>query len=220
MSTVVITGGNRGIGLELAKIYRERNDEVYIICRTETDEAKEIGAHVISGIDVTDEKSIVSAVSQIPNDKIDILINNAGVFLNETLGSMNLETIEKQFQVNTLAPLKVTMSFLSKLKSGSKLLMMSSRMGSLEDNTSGSYYGYRMSKAGLNAFTRSLAVDLKGKGISVGILHPGYVKTRMTDFHGEITPQEAASGLTKVIDELNLDNSGSFWHSNGQKLPW
>lgn len=220
MSTVVITGGNRGIGLELAKIYRERNDEVYIICRTETDEAKEIGAHVISGIDVTDEKSIASAVGQIPNEKIDILINNAGVFLNETLGNMNLETIEKQFQVNTLAPLKVTMSFLSKLKSGSKLLMMSSRMGSLEDNTSGSYYGYRMSKAGLNAFTRSLAVDLKGKGISVGILHPGYVKTRMTDFHGEITPEEAASGLTKVIDGLDLENSGSFWHSNGQKLPW
>ncbi|EQC49148.1 KR domain protein [Bacteriovorax sp. BSW11_IV] len=220
MSTVVITGGNRGIGLELAKIYRERNDEVYIICRTETDEAKEIGAQVISGIDVTDEKSIALAVAQIPNEKIDILINNAGVFLNETLGDMNLETIEKQFQVNTLAPLKVTMSFLSKLKSGSKLLMMSSRMGSLEDNTSGSYYGYRMSKAGLNAFTRSLAVDLKGKGISVGILHPGYVKTRMTDFHGEITPEEAACGLTKVIDGLDLENSGSFWHSNGQKLPW
>lgn len=220
MANVVITGANRGIGLELAKLFCERKDQVYVLCREKTVELAELPVKIVEGVDVTNEASILSGASKVDTDSIDILINNAGIFLNETLSDMSIDTITQQFLVNTLGPLKVSLAFLPKLKKGAKLLMMSSRMGSLEDNTSGSYYGYRMSKAGLNAFSRSLAVDLKGKGVSVGILHPGYVKTRMTDFHGDITPEEAASGLLKVIDELNLENSGSFWHSNGQKLPW
>ncbi len=181
---------------------------------------EELPVRIIEGVDVTDEASIAQAALQVDVDNVDVLINNAGIFLNETLNDMDMSTITEQFMVNTLGPLKVSLAFLPKLKKGAKLLMMSSLMGSLEDNSSGSYYGYRMSKAGLNAFSRSLAVDLKSKGVSVGILHPGYVKTRMTDFHGEITPQESASGLLKIIDELSLENTGSFWHTNGQRLPW
>ena len=122
--------------------------------------------------------------------------------------------------VNALGPLRMTYAMLPFLNDGAKIAMMTSRMGSIGDNTSGSRYGYRMSKAALNIASVSLAYDLKPRGIAVGILHPGFVRTKMTGNNGFIDPDEAVTALLTRIDELTLDNSGTFWHSNGNVLPW
>ena len=151
---------------------------------------------------------------------IDILINNAGISKNETLNKMNFEDIKDQLAINAIAPLRITHALLSNLHAGSKIGLITSRMGSIEDNGSGAYYGYRMSKAALNAAGKSLANDLKGKDISVAILHPGFVSTRMVGFSGEVSPEKAAKGLVTRLDELTVATTGTFWHANGENLPW
>jgi NAD(P)-dependent dehydrogenase (short-subunit alcohol dehydrogenase family) len=123
-------------------------------------------------------------------------------------------------EINAYAPLRVTEALLSNLQSGSKIANITSRMGSIADNDSGGRYGYRASKAALNAFGKSLAIDLKPKEIAVAQLHPGYVKTRMVGFGGLIDTAESVGGLVKLIDTLTLENSGLFWHTNGEELPW
>jgi len=222
---VLITGANRGIGLAMAKQFASEGHEIMAICRETSDELAALTNQVITGVDLTDD----AAVSQLTQtlrlslgqqDKIDVLINNAGLFKNETLGELDIDAIRDQFEVNAIAPLKVTEALLPFLTNGSKVANITSRMGSIEDNTSGAYYGYRASKAALNAFTKSLAQDLKPQGISVCVLHPGFVQTRMVGFNGDLTPEQAASGLLSRISELTLETSGSFWHSNGQALPW
>jgi NAD(P)-dependent dehydrogenase (short-subunit alcohol dehydrogenase family) len=133
---------------------------------------------------------------------------------------MDFDSIQTQLEINAIAPLRVTHAFQSMLWEGSKVAMITSRMGSVSDNGSGAYYGYRASKAALNAFGKSLAIDLKPKGVAVALLHPGFVQTRMVGFNGDLSPAQAASGLAQRIEELNLENTGSFWHSNGDLLPW
>lgn len=228
MKNVVITGANRGIGLELAKHYRELDYTVVGICRETSEELDELADMVISDIDVRSEDAIAmvaevlasTLISSDSGQKIDILINNAGVFLNETLAEMDFDSIQTQMDINAIAPLRVTHAFQSMLWEGSKVAMITSRMGSVSDNGSGAYYGYRASKAALNALGKSLAIDLKPKGIAVALLHPGFVQTRMVGFNGDISPAQAAAGLAQRIEELNLENTGSFWHSNGEVLPW
>jgi NAD(P)-dependent dehydrogenase (short-subunit alcohol dehydrogenase family) len=228
MKNVVITGANRGIGLELAKHYREAECTVIAICRESSEELDDVADMVISDIDVRSEDSIamvaeVLASTLINSDsgqKIDLLINNAGVFMNESLDAMDFDSIQTQLEINAIAPLRVTHAFQSMLWEGSKVAMITSRMGSIADNGSGAYYGYRASKAALNALGKTLAIDLKPKGVAVALLHPGFVQTRMVGFNGDLTPAQAAAGLAQRIEELNLDNTGSFWHSNGEVLPW
>jgi NAD(P)-dependent dehydrogenase (short-subunit alcohol dehydrogenase family) len=178
---------------------------------------------VIAGIDVTDEENlpkVVGMLHKLLDGPVDILINNAGLFTNETVANMSLEGIRQQMEVNAIAPLNVTMNFLPLMTEGSKVANITSRMGSIADNTSGGYFGYRASKAALNAIGKSLAIDLKPAGVAVAQIHPGYVQTRMVGFTGDITPADAAAGIAARIDELTLENSGGFWHSNGQALPW
>jgi NAD(P)-dependent dehydrogenase (short-subunit alcohol dehydrogenase family) len=149
------------------------------------------------------------------------LINNAGILENVSLKNLDFNSIRQQFEVNALGSLRLTQALLVNLKQGSKVIMMTSRMGSIEDNTSGGSYGYRMSKVALSMAGKSLSVDLKPQRIAVAILHPGLVKTRMTGFTDSgITPEQAVKGLLARIDELNLKNTGTFWHSNGEILPW
>jgi len=222
---VLITGANRGIGLSLAKQYVAQEWEVIAVCRESSDEIEDLADLVISGIDLTlddamDSVTQVLELAQGPDFQLDLLINNAGLFKNEGVESMDVDQIRDQFEVNALAPLKVTQGLLPYLKDGSKIINITSRMGSIEDNTSGAYYGYRASKAALNAFTKSYAMDLKPKGIAVAVVHPGFVQTRMVGFNGDITPDEAAAGIIQRAQELNLGNTGGFWHSNGQPLPW
>ncbi len=220
MSTVAITGASSGIGLEMTKQFLQRGDKVIAICRKNCDDLAATDAKVIEGIDLLNDQSYMVLKQAIGDEVIDILINNAGMFLNETLDDMSFESISTQFEINALAPMKVTQALKANLVKGSKILMTTSRMGSIGDNDSGAYYGYRASKAALNALATSLAIDIKPLGIAVGLVHPGFVITKMTGFRGEITPQQSAEGYIKLVDKLNLKNSGGFWHVNGEELVW
>lgn len=220
MKTAVITGANRGIGLAMAQQLSEQGWEIIGICRSDSEELEAIASMVISGIDVTQPEQIQQVTKILGGTKVDLLINNAGLLQDEKLGEIDFDSIREQFEINTIAPLMVTEALLPNMSQGSKVALITSRMGSISDNGSGGRYGYRASKAALNAFGKSLAIDLKDQGIAVGLLHPGYVQTRMVNFGGHITPEEAAEGLLARIDELNLENTGGFWHSNGEQLPW
>ena len=218
--TVVITGANRGIGLALARTWKDRGEEVIAVCRQPSEALEGLGVRTIDGIDVSRAEDVQRLREALDDDRIDILCNNAGIMLNETVDSMDMESILKQFAINTLGPLQVTVRLLDRMADKGKIGLITSRMGSIEDNTSGGKYGYRISKAGLNAAGKSLAIDLKRRGIAVAILHPGYVRTDMTYQSGHIEPQEAAERLVQRLDELNLTNTGTFWHSDGSVLPW
>lgn len=218
--TIVITGANRGIGLSFSKLYKQQGCTVYAVCREASSELKALNVNIIEDIDVGAASSIEKLSNALQNITIDVLINNAGMMRNEVLGNINYETIESQFQVNTLGPLRVTESLIPQLASNAKVAMITSRMGSIEDNTSGGRYGYRISKAALNMASVSLAHDIKDKGIAVAILHPGLVGTDMIGGVGDITPDQAAERLAQRIEELNINNTGTFWHSNGEVLPW
>ena len=219
MSTVLITGANRGIGLELCRQLIKRGDTIIATCRKASPELEAMDLTIIRDIDVTDDVSVKKLARQLEGKGIDILINNAGILSVESLDDLDFERIRKQFEVNTLGPLRVAAALLENLCGGAKIAFITSRMGSIEDNTSGSYYGYRISKAALNMAATSFANDLKSRNIAIAILHPGMVATDMTGKRG-IPPEESAKGLIARIDELNMDNSGSFWHANGERLPW
>ncbi|PVY76478.1 short-subunit dehydrogenase [Tamilnaduibacter salinus] len=220
MSTVLITGANRGIGLELARQFAARGDDVIGVCRHSSPELDATASQVVSGIDVTGEADVHTVSESLEGRSLDLLINNAGLLQDEKLGEIDFDSIRTQMEINAYAPLRVVEALLPNLRSGSKVANITSRMGSIADNDSGGRYGYRASKAALNAFGRSLAMDLEPRGIAVAQLHPGFVQTRMVNFGGFISPEEAARGLVARIDGLSLDNTGSFWHSNGEALPW
>lgn len=219
MQHVVVTGANRGIGLELARHYQSEGWRVTGVCR-ETSAELDTYAQVIEGIDVAREGSLERLVAGLQGRTIDLLINNAGVLHDDVLGSFDIGSLRLQMEVNAFAPLLVCEALLPNLVAGSKIANITSRMGSIGDNDSGGRYGYRASKAAFNAFGRSLAIDLKGRGIAVAQLHPGFVKTRMVNFGGLITTGESVAGLVARIESLNLENTGSFWHCNGEELPW
>lgn len=219
MSKVLVTGANRGIGLELCRQLKDRGDELIAVCRSAGDALNSLDLRVIEGVDVSSGASVSALRDQLVNERLDWLINNAGILAVETLDSLDFETIEQQFRVNALGPLRVTAALLSNLSSGSKVGIVTSRMGSIDDNTTGGYYGYRMSKAAVNMAGMNLARDLKDQGIAVALLHPGMVATEMTGRQG-IPPQQAAAGLIQRMDELQLNQTGSFWHANGEPLPW
>jgi len=219
MATVLITGANKGIGLELCRQLQGRGDEVVALCRKASPELEALGVRVFEKVDVTDPAALESVSQKLGNRRIDILINNAGIFGNESFDRLDFDRIREHFEVNALGALRVTSIMSPHLVKGSKVILVTSRMGSIGDNGSGNYYGYRMAKAALNMAGVNLAHDLRSKGVSVAILHPGMVATEMTGRHG-IPPAESASGLIARIDESRLENSGSFRHANGESLPW
>ncbi|GGB48532.1 SDR family oxidoreductase [Shewanella inventionis] len=222
MKTIVITGANRGIGLALTTIYAQQNHVVYALCRQTSVELAALGNNVkvIEGVDVTQASGIETMQHSLHGVQIDLLICNAGILRDERLGRLNLDTIREQFEVNAIAPLHIVASLQANLVNGAKVAMITSRMGSITDNTSGGRYGYRMSKAALNAASMSLAHDLAPRDIAVGIYHPGYVQTEMVNHGGDISATESASRLIGLIDGLSMATTGVFKHSNGQELPW
>ena len=220
MTTVVITGANRGIGLELARQFKQRGDQVVAACRKSSDELAKLDVEVIEGVDVADDASVSQLASSLENRTIDVLVNCAGILSDESLGDLDFDRMRRQFEVNSLGPLRVTAALRGNLGQGSKVAIVTSRMGSIEDNTSGGRYGYRMSKAAVNMAGRSLANDLKDGGVAVAILHPGFVRTEMTGHQGLIDPPESAAGLIARIDEVTLETTGTFWHTNGEIIPW
>lgn len=223
MALYLVTGANRGIGLAFCKLLTDRGDQVIAACRNSSTELDALGVRVETGVDVGDPASVQALAEAVAGETIDCLINNAGVMRRSALGELHGETLDgvyQQFRVNSVGPLLVTQALLGNLRKGSKVGIVTSRMGSIEDNTSGGSYGYRMSKAAVNAAGKSLAMDLKERGIAVALLHPGYVRTDMVGGGGDVEPAEAAAGLVARLDELDLETTGSFWHAKGQRLPW
>jgi NAD(P)-dependent dehydrogenase (short-subunit alcohol dehydrogenase family) len=220
MANAIVTGANRGIGLQLCGALKERGYSVTGLCRQPSDALADLGINVHENYDVTDGAAIDEFARTVEPGTVDLLINNAGILHGTTLDDLDLESVRRQFEVNALGPLRVTRSLLHALKDGAKIALVTSRMGSIADNDSGGSYGYRMSKAALNAAGMSLARDLHARGIAIAILHPGYVRTDMTGQSGLIDPDESVAGLLQRIDELNLNNTGTFWHTNGEILPW
>ena len=221
MAKGLITGANRGIGLETVKRLVEAGWEMTALCRNTSDELEAMGANlqIVKGVDVTDADALSTAVENLEGP-YELVINNAGILIPDDLGGFSAADIEKQFLINALAPLQLSRLLLPKMSSPSKLVMITSRMGSIADNSGGGQYGYRMSKAALNAASMSLSIDLKEKGISVGIFHPGWVKTDMTDHRGHLTAEEVSKRIMRLIGKLGLHNSGRFLHSDGSRLPW
>ena len=220
MSTVVVTGANRGIGLEFCRQFSSRGDTVIAVCRKGTPQLAALGVEQLQGIDVTDEESVGALAEHLSGRTIDILVNNAGILRRETLDNLDFDSIRAQFEVNALGPLRVTAALRANLNPGSKVAIITSRMGSIADNTSGSRYGYRMSKAAVNMAGASLAHDMRHSGVAVALLHPGFVKTDMTGGMGDVSTETSVRGLVARIDGLELSNSGTFWHAQGEELPW
>lgn len=220
MALVVITGANQGIGLELAKQYQERGDEVIAVCRTASDALRAIGCEIVDTIDITKPDCVDALARVIGERSVFVLLNNAGLLTSESFDDLDYERMMMQYEVNTLGPLRVTRALSDNLKSGSKVGIVTSRVGSLEDNGSGGNYGYRMSKAAANMAGVNLAHDFRPRGVAVALLHPGYVRTNMTGGNGLTDAGSAAAGLIARMDALNLETSGSFWHAEGYQLPW
>ena len=221
MSTVLVTGANRGIGLEYCRQLQQRGDQVIAVCRQSSPELDAIDVEIESGVDLINEANRANLVRRLTGRSLDTVILNAGLLVSMGLDDLDPEAIRRQFEVNALAPLLLARSLVPLMPWGSRLALMTSRMGSIDDNSSGGSYGYRMSKVALNIAGKSLAVDLRPEGIAVAILHPGLVRTRMIQFNPRgVSPEESVRGLLTRIDGLTLDNSGTFWHANGDVLPW
>ena len=219
MAIALVTGANRGIGLELCRQLKARGDEVIGVCREAGGELGALGVRVESGVDVTDDAAVAALAKRLTGTKIDLLVNNAGALAMDALSALDFAAMRRQFEINALGPLRVTSALLPLLRAGSKVALITSLMGSSADNGSGGMYGYRMSKAALNIAGVSLARDLADRKIAVALLHPGMVNTDMTGHNG-IEASESVKGLLARIDELTMDRSGHFFHQNGRELPW
>ncbi|HXG22824.1 MAG TPA: SDR family oxidoreductase [Methylomirabilota bacterium] len=222
MGTVLVTGADRGIGQALCLELHKRGQTVIAACLEDSPMLAGLGIRVERHVDVTSDTAVKSLATRLAGARLDVLINNAGVLRDGRLGALDFADLRSQFEVNALGPLRVTEALLPCLGPGSKVAIITSRVGSLTDNTSGGLYGYRMSKAAANMAGVSLARDLKERGIAVILLHPGMVRTQLTQgMEGTfIEPEEAARGLLGRIDELTLESTGSFRHANGEFLPW
>jgi NAD(P)-dependent dehydrogenase (short-subunit alcohol dehydrogenase family) len=218
--TALVTGANRGIGLALCRQLAERGDRVVAACRSPSNALNALDVRVEEGVDVTSDDSVAHLVRRLEGLPIDLLINNAGILTREGLDQLDFEAIRWQFEVNAIGPLRVTRALAPQMGPGAKIGIITSRMGSIDDNTSGGRYGYRMSKVAVNMAGMSLSRDLAERGIAVALLHPGYVRTDMTSGNGNVEAAEAARGLIERIDGLSMDNTGTFWHANGELLPW
>ena len=217
---IVIIGTNRGIGLELVRTYKSKGDNVVAVCRSSSTELEGEGVHIVSGVDVKNDSIVTSLASMVPYKSVDILIHNAGIFCQDSFPEINLDQLRLQFEINTLGPLKTVLALREKLIKGSKVGLVTSRVGSIADNSSGGHYGYRTSKTALNMIGKCLSLDLKERGVAVAMLHPGYVRTDMTNGNGMINADESAKGLYQRMEELSIETSGIFIHTSGEKLLW
>ncbi len=220
MSRYVIIGASRGIGLELARQLAASGEDVTATTRGACEALAEAGCEVVEGIDVTSDESAEKLAGALADGGVDVLVCNAGLLISDTLESLNFDDALRQYMANALGPVRMTRALLPLMKEGGKIGVVTSRVGSLGDNTSGGNYGYRMSKAAANMAAVNLAVELRARGIAVAALHPGYVRTEMTGGHGNISPEAAARGLILRLDELSMETTGTFWHADGQRLPW
>jgi 2-glutathionyl-2-methylbut-3-en-1-ol dehydrogenase len=226
MPTVLVVGADRGIAHSISRQLHERGDAVIAACLAGNDELATAGIRVEGGVDVTSQPSVdaLAAKLTVEGAKIDVLVHVAGVLGLDELGSIDYDDVRRQFEINTIGPLRTVEALRDLLYEGSKVGIVTSRVGSLADNGSGGMYAYRVSKAGANMVALNLHHDLSKRGVSVLALHPGMVATALTkDYPGDydyITPDQAAAGLIADLDALTQETSGRFQHSNGTFLPW
>ena len=222
--TVLITGANRGIGLELSRQYSAAGWHVIGTAR-KPESAQELialGAEVVQ-LDVTDPASAERLSRALGSRPVSLLINNAGILpMMRTLEEIEMDTFERVMDVNTLGPVRVTRAVLPNLRAGQlrKIVNITSTLGSIARNTNGSFYGYRESKAALNMFTRSLAAELGPEGFTCIVLHPGWVRTDMGGPNAPTTAQESALGIRRVIEGLTEADNGAFFSFEGERMPW
>jgi NAD(P)-dependent dehydrogenase (short-subunit alcohol dehydrogenase family) len=226
MPSVLVVGADRGIAHALARQLGERGDTVVAACLVGNDELSAAGIRVEGGVDVTSQRSVDALAAKLAADgvKLDSVYHVAGVLGLDELGSIDYDDVRRQLEINTIGPLRTIEAIRDLLHDGSKVGIVTSRVGSLADNSSGGMYAYRVSKAGANMVALNLHHDLSKRGISVLALHPGMVATDLTkDYPGDydyITPDQAAEGLIADLDALTPATSGRFQHSNGTFLPW
>ena len=229
MSVVLVTGADRGIGNALCRACHARGDDVIAACLGDSDELRALGIRVEPGVDVTSDEAVQGLAGRLAatGRVLDLLINNAGIAERDSLGALDYDAIRRQFEVNTLGPLRVTEAFLERLKPGSKVAFITSRIGSLGDNQSGGLYGYRISKCAANMVAVNLAHDLAKRGIAAVVLHPGMVATAMTfddERHEARPPEDAAAALIERIDQVERVEPGTppaFWHAPERTIiPW
>lgn len=231
MSTVLITGANRGLGLEFCRQYAEDNWTVIACCRdlSKATALKQLAEQYdniqLQTLDIADFSQIDALSSKLSSIAIDVLLNNAGVYDDKSehgFGQLDYQAWQHSMLINTLAPVKMTEAFLSHIKRGEQKLIVtiSSLMGSLADNTSGGSILYRSSKAAVNAAMRSVSIDLKKDGIGVLIFHPGWVKTDMGGANAPTLPAQSIAGMRQVIASFSLAQSGNFVRYDGKMMPW
>lgn len=226
MGRILITGANRGLGLEFARQYLADGWHVDACCRepeTATELAALPGPLRIHKLDVKNEHQISALAAAIGDAPLDILLNNAGTArFDDRFGETDTAPWLEILYTNAIAPLHMAEKFLSLLQRGQhkRIVNISSRMGSIADNTGGGNYAYRSSKAALNMVAKSMAIDLRDHGVSVITLHPGWVKTRMGGQHASLTPLESVQGMRRVIASATLAESGGFFDYQGKPIPW
>lgn len=223
--TVLITGANRGIGLALAEAFTEGGYKVIGTTRKldAAADLKKRSARVVQ-LDVTDPDSVARLASELRDQPIDILINNAGILRKEApkFADADIESMTREYQVNTLGPLRVAQALLPNISASKRktVVNISSMLGSMELNTFGRFMGYRASKAALNSVSKTLAVDMADEGFTIVMLHPGYVQTELNDGAGAITVAQSAAGLYRVISGLSAADNGQFFSYEGKPMPW
>lgn len=231
MKTCVITGSNRGIGLELVRSYLHREDwHVHACCREpeRADALREavtshLGRITLHKLDVADPQSVAALAKDLGGAPVDLLINNAGVKggAHQTLEDMDFEDFTETLAVNTVAPLRVTQALLPSLRAAksAQVVTISSQMGALSRPSAG-VFAYRTSKAAVNKLMQGVAEELRADGIACILFHPGWVKTDMGGAHADITPKESAEGIAATIGKLTLKDTGGFFKWNGERHDW
>jgi NAD(P)-dependent dehydrogenase (short-subunit alcohol dehydrogenase family) len=222
--TVLVTGANRGLGLEFARQYKEAGWWVIGTARNPDDaeELKALGVQVVQ-LDVADQASVDRMAAELEGRPIDLLINNAGIFPRVSkIDEIDFDDYERTLAVNTLGPVRVTRALLPNLRQGSlkTIAGLSSNLGSIAENERGSFYGYRESKAALNMFTRSLASELSDESFICVVIRPGWVQTDMGGPNANLTPEESITGMREVIANLSTADSGTYWNYDGSQIAW
>lgn len=230
MATVLITGTNRGLGLEFVKHYLERSDTVIATCRDSSSatELQTLAANneklSLKNLDVSDEQSMAGFAAELKDTAIDVFINNAGIYgpRDANFGNVGSSDWEQVIRVNAIAPMLLTQLIIGSLRQGTdkKLVYVTSKMGSIDDNKGGGNYIYRSSKTALNSVAKSLSVDLASEGFNVAVVHPGWVRTDMGGPNGLIDVETSVAGMLAVIDGLSSDNSGNFFNYDGSLISW
>lgn len=217
---IAIVGSNRGIGLELVKKFSSDGSNVYAFCRRCSQALFAASPfQIIENFDVVDKDTMKEVLNENIKVKFDMVIHVSGILKEDCEESFEADSIE-QFRVNAIGPINSYEAFSSFLTENAKFGVLTSQLGSITNNLSGGRFGYRMAKAAANMACKNLSINAQSRGVTVVMLHPGYVETDMTGNSADISAETSAEGLKKILDNISLSQTGTFWHVNGDQLPW